>query len=178
MTVRSAIAKLASLMLSDLPQYIAPERLAKEGAHLEGQVKLHKMTRLAKLLNDSQGAVSLRLAFCRTESGLTCITGRYETDLQLTCQRCLEPVAVKLAHNINVAIAFEGVANKLPASVEPLVLVQDTILLADFIEEEILLGLPISPMHDLQECAAGDHFIQRDKAVSSPFHILKELRKS
>ena len=164
-------------MSSDLPQYIAPERLAKEGAHLEGQVKLHKMTRLAKLLKDSQGTVNLRLVFCRTENGLTCITGRYETDLQLTCQRCLEPVAVKLADSINVGITFEGSANKLPASVEPLVLMQDTILLADFIEEEILLGLPISPMHDLQECAAGEHFIQRDNAASSPFHILKKLRK-
>lgn len=166
-------------MSSDLPQYIDPERLAIEGVHLEGQVGLNEMTRLARLLADSRGMVSLRLAFSRTENGLTCITGSYETEMRLTCQRCLEPVTVKLAETINVGVTFavSGSANKLPASAEPLVLTGDTILLADFIEEEILLGLPISPMHELQECAAAEQVRQNDNAASGPFHVLKSLRK-
>lgn len=163
-------------MSSDLPQYITPERLAIEGVYLEGQVGLNEMTRLAELLADNRGTVNLKLVFSRSENGLTCVTGSYETELQLTCQRCLELVTVKLAEMINVGITFAGSANKLPASVEPLVLVQDTILLADFIEDEILLGLPISPMHDLQECAAGERFIRRDNAASSPFHVLEKLK--
>ena len=163
-------------MSSVLPQYIAPERLAKEGAHLEGQVKLHEMTRLAKLLADSRGAVNLRLAFCRTENGLTRITGSYETKLRLTCQRCLEPVTVTLEETVNVGITFEGSKNKLPASVEPLALEQDTLLLADFIEEEILLGLPISPMHELQDCVAAEQARSGDNAASGPFHVLKNLK--
>lgn len=163
-------------MSSDLPQYIDPERLAIEGAHLEGQVGLNEMTRLAKLLADSRGMVSLKLSFSRTENGLTCITGSYETEMQLTCQRCLEPVTVKLAETINVGITFAGSANKLPASAEPLVLTEDTILLADFIEEEILLGLPISPMHELQECAAAEQVRHSDNTASGPFHVLKNLK--
>lgn len=163
-------------MSSDLPQYIDPERLAIEGVHLEGQVGLNEMTRLAKLLADSRGMVSLKLAFSRTENGLTCITGSYETEMQLTCQRCLEPVTVKLAETINVGITFAGSANKLPASAEPLVLTEDTILLADFIEEEILLGLPISPMHELQECAAAIQVRHSDNAASGPFQVLKNLK--
>ena len=163
-------------MSSDLPQYIDPERLAIEGVHLVGQVGLNEMARLAKLLADSRGIVSLKLAFSRTESGLTCITGSYETEMQLTCQRCLEPVTVKLAETINVGITFAGSANKLPASAEPLVLTEDTILLADFIEEEILLGLPISPMHELQECAAAEQVRHSDNTASGPFHVLKTLK--
>ena len=163
-------------MSSDLPQYIDPERLAIEGVHLEGQVGLNEMARLAKLLAVSRGMVSLKLAFSRTENGLTCITGSYETEMQLTCQRCLEPVTVKLAETINVGITFTGSANKLPASAEPLVLTEDTILLADFIEEEILLGLPISPMHELQECAAAEQVRHSDNTASGPFHILKTLK--
>lgn len=163
-------------MSSDLPQYIDPERLAIEGVHLEGQVGLNEMTRLAKLLADSRGMVSLKLAFSRTENGLTCITGSYETEMQLTCQRCLEPVTVKLAETINVGITFAGSANKLPASAEPLVLTEDTILLADFIEEEILLGLPISPMHELQDCTAAEQVRHSDNTASSPFQVLKNLK--
>lgn len=163
-------------MSSDLPQYITPERLAIEGVHLEGEVGLNEMARLAGLLADNRGVVNLKLVFYRNENGLAYITGSYETELQLTCQRCLEPVTVKLAETINVGITLAGSANKLPASVEPLVLTQDTILLADFIEEEILLDLPLSPMHDLQECVAGEQFMQRDNTASSPFHVLEKLK--
>ena len=164
-------------MSSVLPQYIAPGLLAKEGAHLEGQVKLRGMTRLAKLLADSRGAVNIRLAFRCTENGLTRITGSYETDLRLTCQRCLEPVTVTLEETVNVGIIFEGSENKLPASVEPLALARDTLLLADFIEEEILLGLPISPMHELQDCVAAEQARPGDNAAPGPFQVLKSLRK-
>ena len=163
-------------MSSDLPQYIDPERLAIEGVHLEGQVGLNEMTRLASLLADSRGMVDLKLVFSHTENGMACITGSYETELQLTCQRCLEPVTVKLAETINVGVTLAGSANKLPASAEPLVLAGDTILLADFIEEEILLGLPISPMHELQDCAAAKQVRHSDNAAPGPFHVLKSLK--
>lgn len=163
-------------MSSELPQFIAPGRLAKESVRLEGQVELHKMARLAKLLTDTRGTVNLELFFFRNEDGLTCVTGRYDTALQLTCQRCLEPVTVKLADKINVGITIEGASNKLPASFEPLVLAQDSILLADFLEEEILLGLPISPMHELRDCSAGELVISSRNAVSSPFQVLETLK--
>ena len=139
-------------------------------------MELHKMARLAKLLTDTRGTVNLELFFFRNEDGLTSVTGRYDTALQLTCQRCLEPVMVKLADKINVGITFGGASNNLPASVEPLVLMQDSILLADFLEEEILLGLPISPMHELRDCSAGELVISRRNAVSSPFQVLETLK--
>lgn len=134
------------------------------------------MARLTELLADTRGTVDIELFFYRNEDGLTCVTGNYDTVLQLTCQRCLEPMRVKLANNINVGITFEGASNKLPAPFEPLVLMQDSILLADFLEEEILLGLPISPMHALQECSAGERIISRSNAVSSPFQVLETLK--
>ena len=164
-------------MPSELPQSIAPERFAKENVRLQGQIALQNMKRLARLLAGTEGAVNLELDFCRTEDGLSCITGRYDTDLLLTCQRCLEPMKVKLADTINVGILVEGASNKLPASLEPLLLVQDSILLADFIEEEILLGLPISPMHQPGDCPAADVAIpRRYGAVTSPFQVLETLK--
>ena len=134
------------------------------------------MTRLAELLTDTRGTVDIELFFYRNEDGLTCVTGSYDTALQLTCQRCLEPVTIKLADKINVGITFEGASSKLPASFEPLILVQDSILLTDFLEEEMLLGLPISPMHELRDCPAGELMTPRRNAVSSPFQILETLK--
>ena len=176
MTVSPAVVKLPVLMSSDMPLTIAPERFAETGACIEGRLELGKMTRLTGLLGDSQGTVDLKLAFARSGDGITCVTGSYETNLQLICQRCLEPVAVYLANKINVGITFAGTTTKLPASMEPLVLEQETMLLTDFIEDEILLGLPISPMHRLEDCAVSGPATGRNPAGSSPFHVLKELK--
>ena len=135
------------------------------------------MTRLGELLNDSRGVVHLELAFGRDEHGFTYIIGRYKTTLQLVCQRCLEPFTVKLVHAINVGIAFDRAGlNKLPEGLEPLLLKQETIVLAEFIEDEILLGLPISPMHRLEDCAAGKLPGERNNTRENPFHVLKELK--
>ena len=163
-------------MSSDLPQFIAPERLAKEGARLEGRIELQQMTRLTKLLTGRSGAVDVKLAFWRTEDGCACITGNYDTALQLLCQRCLEPVTVRLSHDINVGVTCEGAQQQLPAAMEPLVLTQDSILLADFIEEEILLGLPIAPMHELQDCAAEQSSASHHEIASGPFQVLETLK--
>lgn len=163
-------------MSSDLPQYIVPERLAKEEVQLEGQIELNKMPRLVKLLTGSPGRVDLELVFHQAENGLIYISGRYDVDLPLTCQRCLEPVTVTLSDTISVGITFEGSTDSLPASVEPLVLTQETMLLADFVEDEILLGLPISPMHELRDCAAKEQVTQRHDAASSPFQVLQKLK--
>ncbi len=134
-------------MSSDMPQFIAPERLAEAGARIEGRIELHKMTRLAELLMDSRGMVDL------------------------------EPITVNLAHTINVGMTFEGAAlKKLPATLEPLILQHETIALADFVEDEILLGLPISPMHVPQECGAVESAMEHAHVGSNPFHILKELK--
>ena len=164
-------------MSPDLPYKIAPGRLALAGACIEERLELSELPRLADLLSDNRGAVDVKLTFSRSEDGITCITGRYKADLQLVCQRCLEPFAVQLAHTINVGIAFEGTAvKKIPASLEPLVLKQETMQLTDFIEDELLLGLPISPMHRLEDCVAGKPAMESNPAGSSPFHILKTLK--
>lgn len=163
-------------MPSDLPHTIAPERLAREGVRLQGQLPLRNMSRLAPLLSDSRGAVDVTLAFSQAERGFTCITGQYATRLQLVCQRCLGPVGVSLAAAINVGITLPDKIKQLPGSLEPLVLTGETMLLTDFIEDEILLGLPLAPMHEPEECAAGKQFSERKVSAPNPFHVLKTLK--
>ena len=163
-------------MPSDLPHTIAPERLAREGVRLQGQLQLRDMSRLAPLLSDRQGVVDVTLAFSRPERGFTCITGNYATRLELVCQRCLEPISVSLAAGISVGITVPDKMKQLPGSLEPLVLTGETMLLTDFIEDEILLGLPLAPMHEPEECAAGKQFSERKLSVPNPFHVLKTLK--
>ena len=106
-------------MSPDLPYKIVPGHLAEAGACIEGRLELSKMPRLVELLSDNRGMVELKLAFSRSEDGITCINGGYRTDLLLICQRCLEPFAV-CSHTIKVGVVFEGTTlKKIPGRWNP-----------------------------------------------------------
>ena len=169
--------RLAPLMASALPRLIAPARLAEARGRLEGRLALRGMARLSELLRDASGEVSLRLAFDRDEQGFVRMTGGYEAELELVCQRCLGAFAVKQAGEIRVGVVFDGAEiNELPGALEPLLLEQESIALSEFIEDEILLGLPIAPLHPPAACAVavadGDPVLDRE----NPFHALQALR--
>lgn len=168
------------LMSSELPHIIAPERLARAGVCVQGQLQLRAMSRLAALLVDDRGTVSLTLAFSLAEHGAVRVSGDYATQLRLVCQRCLEPVTVSLADTIEVGIVFTEAARQLPGPVETLVLTEETMVLTDFIEDEILLGMPIAPKHEHQTapagCCADEQIAQPEQAEPNPFHVLKTLQ--
>lgn len=164
-------------MASALPRLIAPARLAEARGRLEGRLALRGMARLSELLRDASGEVSLKLAFDRDEQGFVRMTGSYEAELELVCQRCLGAFAVRQAGEIRVGVVFDGAEiNELPGALEPLLLEQESIALSEFIEDEILLGLPIAPLHPPAACAVavagGDPALDRE----NPFRALQALR--
>ncbi len=162
-------------MSAGLPQLIAPERLADAGERIVGELKVRGMTRLAAALDDDRGAVRMELDFARVEGGVIRIRGAYEAELQVVCQRCLEPFAMRLSRAIDVGVAGDPAALKrLPQGIEPLLLGRETMALADFIEDEMLLGLPLAPMHRPEECAVA---VQNEEPAvrANPFLALKEL---
>lgn len=179
MTDAPRAAKLAPLMASALPRLIAPVRLAEARGRLEGRLPLRDMTRLCEVLGDASGEVELTLAFDRDEQGFARIIGSYEAELELVCQRCLGAFAVKQACEIRVGVVFDSAEiNELPGALEPLLLEQETIALSEFIEDEILLGLPIAPLHPPVACAIavadGDPVLDKE----NPFHALQALREN
>ncbi|HSH72795.1 MAG TPA: YceD family protein [Methylophilaceae bacterium] len=97
--------------------------------------------------------------------------------LELTCQRCLEP----LKFDLNVSSDFIIVANEaaLPPEGEDVdeqdYLVADAQMqVAELIEDEVLLALPYSPKHALNECGAKDRVTELKKP--SPFAVLQSLK--
>ena len=107
-------------MASALPRLIAPVRLAEARGRLEGRLALRGMARLCELLRDASGGVNLRLAFDRDEQGFVRMTGSYEAELELVCQRCLGAFAVKQVGEIRVGVVFDGAEiNELPGPWSP-----------------------------------------------------------
>jgi uncharacterized protein len=133
------------------------------------------MARLRPALLDEAGAVEVDLQFERAEgSGLRRMHGRLAARVQVACQRCLEPMALELVAEPDLILVGEGEAARLPPEAETLA-VEKPVSVAELIEDELLLVLPMIPMHAPQECPARRHVAGAEGAAAgtSPFARLE-----
>lgn len=124
--------------------------------------------------------VSVRFRFGKTDGGIG-----VETDLAgqavLTCQRCLKPVAVSVAAQSDlVLVGTDAEADQIATGEgrEPVVADVGRLDLRWLAEEEVLLALPLVPMHD-PACAAAngptEQVAEAAKERQRPFENLRDL---
>jgi uncharacterized protein len=133
----------------------------------QGELPVVALKRLGGALAGTEGTLQYELDFGRDEFGTAYLDVRVQAPLTLTCQRTLEP--------------FESA---LPPGCEPLLVADDGKLsLADVIEDELLLALPLVPVnpdstlpeevvaHEPEETSSGEG------RSDNPFAVLRELKK-
>lgn len=166
---------LARLMAHEL-EYIEPILLADQEESLTGQLQLEKMQRLQELVPGAADQVNFQLNFGRDSQGTAFIAGQFDVALKMHCQRCLNPVDISLKNSINIGIATSKMElQQLPDQYEPLLLTDKKLSLITFIEEEILLAIPMVPAHDIEQCPAGNMVAKYKHRKESPFAKLKDL---
>ena len=141
-----------------LPNKINPWQLAAQNGQLDGGLALAAMPRLG-VLNRADGKVSVSLAAGVDEKGVRFINGKFRADIELVCQRCLGPL--RLPMEVTVALGLihsEAESDRLPGQYEPLLVSDGGIVVADLVEDELLLALPQIPRHeDRRECEANGY---------------------
>jgi len=171
----------APLMSGWLPVQIDPIRLADEGVRLAGELPLDEFPRLRELVRAGSGTepVTIELTFDRTVQGMRLMRGRLHARLPMTCQRCLETVVVALEAKPFAELLRPGEPPVgLSDDVEALV-VEGAQPLSELVEDELLLVMPMVPMHDEGECtapAAADKAAPAAEKKPSPFSKLRERR--
>ena len=172
-------------MLDRLPEYIDPVHLADKRGELKGQIPISSLDRLADFLADDNGAVSIDLFFSR-EGHLPIAEGDIIANLELICQNCLTAVTLPIHSHIKLGMVKTiDQANRLPEEYEPLMVLEDRILLKNIIEDELLLLLPSFPKHD-NNCLipqtshiGTDIFLTEEQSSpKNPFAILATLKKT
>ena len=158
--------------------------LIRQGATLQGEARISELSQTAGqaggrlhgvVLNDAP--VHYVLNFARDAQGRAVIHGVVETAVELTCQRCLQPVSVPIHAELALGVVQdEAAAKKLPDSLEPLLLGDDPIRLADLIEDEILLALPVVPRHE-HVCVPAHREHEGAEGADNPFAALRGLVK-
>ena len=70
------------------------EALGQRKDQLNGEIGATRLTRLRESLNSDEGSVRASLKFGQREGYVT-VDLHYETNLELACQRCLDPMKQK-----------------------------------------------------------------------------------
>lgn len=106
-----------------------------------------------------------------------------ECELALTCQRCLAPVLTPLAVDCWLRfVAGEAQAAALDAeSEEDVLALQRWTNLAELLEDELVLVLPLVPRHEVcpqpLPMAVEPELMDEDEQPAHPFAALAQLRK-
>ncbi len=166
----------------NLPSKIDPFRFADQSLSLEGKLPLKGMTRLCPSLSSDEGEVAVNLQFGVDEEDIRCVKGHMETGLMLQCQRCLESFKYAIIGDFMLAmVRTEEEANKLPDRYDALLVPDQSLILSEMVEDELIVGLPIVAMHDIKDCKAKQVVESYSDEASlekvSPFKVIEFLRE-
>lgn len=163
-----------------IPDQIDPFRYAEQSLRISGVVHLADMPRLAENA-EKDGVVAAELAFGKDEQGVVFLKGHLETELTLTCQRCMEPFNYGIMADFVLGIVNTlAEADTLPEHYEPALVQEGSLALRALIEDEVILNLPIIPRHAPQDCKVKMPLstIEGGGAgrTENPFHVLASLK--
>jgi len=170
-------------MSAGLPIQIDPLDLAKQQIRLNGMYPVSEMPRLAEIALPGSEAVSFSLEFELNSDRRTAIlTGSISAVLNIKCERCLQPFRLTL--DLSPRIYMRNAGGQEISSAEDderdLIDIHGPVVLRDLVEDEILLNLPMMPMHDRDQCNASGYLGNTgtsEKKAGSPFAQLADLKK-
>ncbi len=159
----------------NLPATVDPLKLADSGTRLTGELPVKAMGRVRALCLDDSGTVSISLSFERSgDRGLGRMQGVITASLQVVCQRCLETMTLLVRAEPSVILIRAQDREDLAARNADSLVVDGPILLRNIVEDELLLAMPMVPMHNIDECPAGEYRHRQDRP--NPFSVLGELK--
>jgi uncharacterized protein len=167
--VSTANETLAGVVLDGL-------EFARQGRRQAGKVRLVSLPRLAGVLADDGGEIDCEVLGELDREGNAFLVMRLDGEVGLRCQRCLETLVVPLRITSRLLLVPPGRQwpdEELAEDDYDAVEAGKEMALLPMIEEEVLLALPIAPMHDSCETPAATS----DEQAPSPFAALAKLRK-
>lgn len=161
--------------------YIDAPKWADREAVIQEVYPLSGFVRLCEGAVGNEGDVKVDLRIHRDVQGLIVLEGKLATSIALTCQRCLEAVATDIDIGVKLwLLRDESKAELLPDDADFLVLDEEgQIALGEALEDELILALPLVPLHD--ECEAHpvadvESDVVETPRRENPFQVLASLK--
>lgn len=167
-------------MSQALPDRVDIARQVQARRLYEGALPLAAMRRLCGSLAASDGSARYSVEFGKDGFGISFIALQVEAELPLICQRTLEVFVypVSIDQRLGV-IAKESEESGLPEGYEPLLAPGGDLSIADVIEDELILALPVVPLKPGLPLEWIDPLTddEADEQPPNPFAVLGTLKK-
>lgn len=161
------------------PLVINNIEFARKALEIHDRIPVSQFLRLRDLLSTTDGALDFSLKGGVNSAGKPTLRLQVQGEVQLPCQRCLEPFAFGLDIDETYVVVADETA--IPASTEDEATAQEDFIVADtqmqvndLVEDEVLLAVPYAPRHDETVCGGGD--VQDGLKKPSPFAVLQGLK--
>ena len=163
-------------------RFIDPWRFTKEHQTLNGKLENSLFSRLNESVHALKTAVSYKIDGEVDSINQPIINGDAQIDVELICQRCLEPFLYTLRASFTwIPVHNEEEAEEKDENchefVSAILVENNSIDLINELEDELLLALPIIARHTDQDHCNGKNYI--DNAIQEekirPFSQLAEL---
>jgi len=147
----------------------------------EGEIAVADLPRLAEESVDKSGTVRWALRGGSSLQGHPQLSLSVSGSVRLICQRCLAPFEFEIASSSILVLApDEGSADEIDASLGDesidVIVGSRSFDIAQLIEDDALLTLPLSPKHEA--CAAKVADIAEESLEKmSPFAVLRDLKR-
>ena len=139
------------------------------------------LERLLSALTSDQGELEIELNLGKDPEGTRFLAGTIQGAIVLSCQRCMQDMTLPLDLEFRLGLLRdESAVDALSDCYEPLLVTAEPAYIADIIADEILLALPIVPLHgDSDECHA---FVKAYKSPEgeqreNPFAVLAGMKQ-
>jgi len=158
---------------------IDTREFADKSLEIHGTIAPLDLERLSDVLGSRDGEIEFALRGSINALGKPQLDLQVKGELQLVCQRCLQPMpyALDATARLVVVPSEDLIPEENDESDDVDYLVADTHQsVMALVEEEVLLSLPLAPVHESDDCSAPIKREQEQK--ESPFKILQGLKSN
>lgn len=164
-----------------LPRQVDIRRLMAADVEMRACEPLASFKRLGEMVEGTRGEVEIQLHFFIDEQRLRRIDGAVKAELDVICQRCLQPMPIGIESQFAVAAVWnDGEGEHFPRHIDPYVVGEEPQDLRELIEDELIMSVPYVSYHEQGPCAeqAADQSARRDDEARSdnPFSVLGQLK--
>ena len=159
-----------------IPERVDHRKLANQAGLIEGTLPIQCFHRLGEMLVVREGDVYLRLEFSKGDFGSTRVDGSVSTEVCTICQNCMQQFWRKISCDVALQIvADESKLERLTEDEDAIVAPDKVISVAELIEDELILAMPMIPRHEEGQCPETDY--ERDVLVLQKVEKVEKVEK-
>ena len=169
---------------AQLPKQVDAVKLVNVNQRLTAKIDSKYLTRLAAAVVRCDAPVECDIEFAQDMEKHRLMKGSCKTQVVMICQRCLGEIELPVQSDFEIGLVFnDEQAAQLPRRLEPVELdAEGHLNLWEVMEDEVLLALPMLPMHSQGECQAAAiepdaEITNSDDERPNPFAVLAKLKQ-